>query len=263
MEQATQLRHFHNEIKSILISKYSSNIESKNVKLLDLGVGRGGDLHKWNKCEIQTVVGIDINKEFILDAIKRMINPKFEGRNYKLYYTTPNKMFAQFFKQKEIQYINTFHIVSCMFAFHYFWESLSSLRTIMKQISESLIDNGYFIGVVPQGDVISKLLKGKDVYTTPSMQLQRCYTEVNHIGDKIKFMLSGTLYFGEKMLSEEYLVFKETFVSVALEYNLHVVEYENFEKYYINRYHLSPPTKEASFVNGVFAFIKKSPVTKT
>ena len=131
----------------------------------------------------------------------------------------------------------------------------------MKPISDSLKDNGYFIGVVPQGDVLCKLLKGKDLYTTPSMQLERCYHEVKGIGDKIKFMLSGTLYFGEKMVSEEYLVFKNAFVETALEYNLHLVEYENFDKYYVKRYNMTNTSKEASFVNGVFAFIKRLPVS--
>ena len=258
MEQAKALRNYHNEIKSILLSKYSSYIQAQDIRLLDLGVGRGGDLHKWNKCDIQRVVGIDINKDFIKDAIKRYRTNKYFQRDYKLYYTTPDKVFSEFLNYRKIPNVNSFHIVSCMFAFHYFWETEDKLNKIMKQISEALKDNGYFIGVVPQGEVIQKMLTGKDVYTTQSIELERCYKHVEGIGDKIKFKLSGTLYFGESMISEEYLVFKDRFEKTALKYGLHMIEYENFEKYYVPKYNMNPNTREASFVNGTFAFIKRS-----
>jgi len=55
------MRDFHNWIKSDLIKRFAYKAGS----LLDLAVGRAGDLNKWKKSKIQRVVGIDISKEFI------------------------------------------------------------------------------------------------------------------------------------------------------------------------------------------------------
>ena len=261
MDQAKLLRTFHNDVKMIMISKYSSYVkEASTISLLDIGVGRGGDMHKWNKCNIRNVIGIDVNKVYIHEAIKRLKRISYMNSNkcYKFYYTFPDLMFQSFCAKMQIKCHNNFDLVSCMFAFHYFWKNEHTLRDIIKQISDSLKDGGYFIGVAPQGEAIQSLLGGSKTYTTPNMQIERKYDTVSKIGDAISFMLSGTLYFGENMMSDEYLIFKDVFVSIALEHDLHCVEYTGFKDYYMNNYCMNDTTKEASFVNCAFAFVKKT-----
>ena len=252
MEQAKNLRTFHNDIKLIMISKYTAYLNCANVSLLDVGVGRGGDIHKWNKCNVSYAVGIDINKDYVHEAIKRYKgNNKFLDRNYIFYYTHPDQIFQKFLESRIKTSKKSFNIITCMFAFHYFCENEARMRDILRQVSESLSEGEYFIGVVPQGEKITKLMRDKDEYTSNAMHIEK----VNK--NCINFMLSGTLYFGEKMLSKEYLVNEETFVKIAKEYSLEVVEYTNFEKYYVSKYNMDNATREASFVNGTFAFIKK------
>ena len=63
------LRLFHNWIKRTTIidaaNYIRNNSENKKIKLLDLAVGRGGDMRKWYDAGIYNVVGIDIDDDSI------------------------------------------------------------------------------------------------------------------------------------------------------------------------------------------------------
>lgn len=50
------LRSFNNWIKSVLIGKYVT----REGFALDMGCGKGGDLLKWNKANIKSLVGLGI-----------------------------------------------------------------------------------------------------------------------------------------------------------------------------------------------------------
>ena len=256
MDDTRSMRVFHNDIKLKLLSKYSKL--SNDTQLLDIGVGRGGDMHKWNKCNIQSVVGVDINRSFVIDAINRFRSCRYLwGKNYKFFYTLPNKMFKKFLSEKNVH--TSFDIISCMFAFHYFWSSEEYLRSILSQISESLKPGGYFIGTCPSGEHITNLMNDNKEFQNTALYIKRhCKTKMHKPGIKIDFLLTGTLYFGESALSTEYLVFKETFEKIAKEYKLDLVEYTPFEKYYPDVTNtFSYPSQVASFLNVAFAFQKK------
>lgn len=55
------LKHFHNEIKRKLIACASKQF--KDPCLIDLAVGKGGDLRKWSATEIKFVLGIDLSAD--------------------------------------------------------------------------------------------------------------------------------------------------------------------------------------------------------
>ena len=255
MEQHKRMRQFHNDVKLKVLQENTQEVST----LLDIGTGRGGDMHKWDKCNIQHVVGIDISKAYIQEAIKRFNSSKhLKGRNYKFYYTAPDKMY-----DKYLQFIgHTLHfdIVTCMFAFHYFFENEKTLDTIMNQISNSLTTGGRFIGVAPFGENIVhmfKMTKG-DIIQNNAFYIEKSFKNLNTetLGMKIKFMISGTLYFGERMLSEEYLVFKSVLQDVASQYNMKVIKYTSFHDYYNSFYNLQGDFFKASMLNGVFVLEK-------
>ena len=52
------LREFNNWIKSVLIREF---VSQRNLKVLDLACGKGGDLYKWDKASVAHVTGIGIN----------------------------------------------------------------------------------------------------------------------------------------------------------------------------------------------------------
>uniref|UniRef100_A0A6C0KYU3 mRNA (guanine-N(7))-methyltransferase n=1 Tax=viral metagenome TaxID=1070528 RepID=A0A6C0KYU3_9ZZZZ len=58
-----RLRSFHNLVKEMLI-RYASNKKEKS-SLIDLAVGKAGDLHKWLNNNIHGILGIDISEDNI------------------------------------------------------------------------------------------------------------------------------------------------------------------------------------------------------
>ena len=91
--QTFNLRRFHNELKESLI-KYAAS-KQENTKLLDLAVGKAGDLHKWLKSGVKYVLGIDVAEDNIHNphdgACKRYID-LFTNKKIR----KQNAMFAMF-----------------------------------------------------------------------------------------------------------------------------------------------------------------------
>lgn len=54
------LKNFNNWIKSVLIAKFGrrEGDDSPRIRVLDLGCGKGGDLHKWTRAGTEEYVGI-------------------------------------------------------------------------------------------------------------------------------------------------------------------------------------------------------------
>ena len=55
------MQKFHNDIKRKLIEDYGK----QSTKLIDLGCGKGGDIHKWIDNNIENVIGYDINTDYL------------------------------------------------------------------------------------------------------------------------------------------------------------------------------------------------------
>ena len=64
-ESLEGLRKFHNWIKSQLI--FEAQRKTKGDCLLDIAVGRGGDIMKWNKAKLKYVTGFDIDSKSIYE----------------------------------------------------------------------------------------------------------------------------------------------------------------------------------------------------
>ena len=261
MNSAKPIRDFYNYVKYNLIFNYV-NKQNENIKLLDIGVGKGEDIMKWNNAKIKNVIGIDINKSYITEAIKRFKSQKLFMKNYKFHYCYENNMFHDYFKSKNINFISEFDIVSCMFTFHYFWKDNKSLENILKQISESLKSGGYFLGTCPNGDKIHEYLKNTQIIENDVVMITKNYRyDIKSIGNPIDFMLSGSLYFGECMISNEFLVYKDIFIEKCKKYNLVLIEYKDFEDLYNDNYRLNDKYKFVSFLNTTFVF-QKLPISQ-
>ncbi len=230
----TQLRDYHNKIKFQLLHEFISLIQSqnKNDNILDIGVGRGGDMHKWNKCNVQNVYGIDPSKASIFEAIKRFKQTDYlRARNYKFYFYKKADGFMNIYNQKIQNESQTFNVITCMFAFHYFFMNETTLTTFFKNSKELLNTNGYLLITVPSGNEIKTLLKDNYVYENKSIRIEANFKHTEGLGDPIDFYLRDTLYFGEKIISKEYLVFNETVEKYAALYNFKIVKDVLFHDY--------------------------------
>jgi hypothetical protein len=189
------LRNFHNFLKKKLIS----SVSNRNDILIDYSVGKAGDLHKWNFSKLSFVYGIDISRDNIhnpidgacaryLDAYKNnnklpkvlfsVGNTSASIRNGDAFDNDKDKkiskaIFGDGPKDLKIlgkgvydQYgvaINGFNIGSCQFSIHYFFENKITLHNFLKNISDTIKVNGYFIGTCFDGKTVFESLSKKTI----------------------------------------------------------------------------------------------------
>ena len=185
------LRDFHNKyVKQMLITRVSS----PGNTLVDLAVGKGGDMHKWIQSKLSFVLGIDYANDNIHNRIDgacaRYLNmrKKMKTMPYALFvhgdssenikdntgiFTERGKMvinsvFGIGEKNEEKigkgvfrQYgkgVDGFNICSCQFALHYFFESKNKVHQFLKNVTETTKVGGYFIGTSYDGATLFKEL---------------------------------------------------------------------------------------------------------
>ena len=254
-----QMRDFHNWIKSILITNitdyYYSIKKSQRVSLLDIAVGRGGDLMKWNKAYITDVFGFDLNKDSIYSknpenpgAIERLRNLK----NYKVNVhfevgdvTDPKEIEVSIKKYLTKNNLKTgFDLVSCQFALHYFFSSENALRTMLYFVSKNLKSGGYFFGTSINGDKIRSYFEGykgnKGVFKRNIYKIEKNFPSrlKSPFGNKYTFTIydnkDKTNYFNTIPVSNEFLTDFKILNLIAKQYSLEPVNINFFEKYNTN-----------------------------
>ena len=196
------LRDFHNYVKRRLIENISFFLRKKaNVSepmLIDFAVGKGGDLSKWVFSQIKFVLGIDIHGDNITNpyngACIRYLRHRHKNRNSTLRglfiegnsslnirtegsaFKTANEkelvqsVFGQGKNTNSKKYVfkhgianEGFHISSCQFSLHYFFENTKTLHNFLQNIAECTRLHGYFVGTCFDGEEIFKFLyKHKD-----------------------------------------------------------------------------------------------------
>jgi SAM-dependent methyltransferase len=147
------LRSFHNNIKRQMYNKYTKGINN----LLELAVGKGGDLSKINQNKVKHTVGYDINNDSILEAKRRLKDgfPPYFQNSVQLYTLDLSKNILPEPQEKV-------DIISSMFAFHYFFENRNAFETVMQSILNNIKPGGYFIGAFFDGKSVLEKIHSKD-----------------------------------------------------------------------------------------------------
>lgn len=188
----TGLRKYHNWVKSNLISK----VAKSGYTLIDLAVGKGGDITKWTSAKLKFVFGIDYSQDNIENRIDgacaRYLNALKRGHR------VPKSLFVQgdssvnirnmegIFEEKGKNVVGSifgslvredaigaavndayeigkdgFDICSIQFAIHYMFKSPSKLHGFLRNVSETTKIGGFFIGTTYDGSEIFKMLRNK------------------------------------------------------------------------------------------------------
>lgn len=245
MKYAKNMRVFHNKIKNRLIER-AVRAGTKNPSLLDIGVGRGGDMFKWNLNGVQDVYGYDPNPAYVQEANNRYNDSHLLNRNYVF--------------STKLCDSGPFDIVSCQFAVHYMFESERALTEHLRYVNGMLKPNGYYVGTFMNGDLVRRLVNDNGHFTNQAIRLR-----LSEPGGTVNFAapldvhLAGTLYFGEKSVSSEYLVLPDVLEQKCKEQGLILVEYRPFEKYNDEfRFNLGSDFSACSYLYCSFVFIKKT-----
>jgi len=184
------LRVFNNWIKSCIIQRYSPDEDhtpgsreqgrssGKNLLVLDIGCGKGGDLNKWQAAPqpIELYVGLDpadVSIEQARGRYHEMATGRGRGGRQR---RPPARIFEGRFHVKDcygesiedidiIQQVGFdpspmnrrgFDVVTMMFSMHYSFENETNARNMLRNVAGALGKGGRFIGCIPNSDVLGE-----------------------------------------------------------------------------------------------------------
>lgn len=237
------LRNFNNWTKSVLIGETLQMLQKDNrtgpITVLDLCSGKGGDLLKWKKGNIDKLICVDIAETSVEQCEARYVDMRQRGGRGRGHYR--EKMFeAEFlvadctkarlkdmYKDPNVQ----FDIVSCQFSFHYSFESYPQAMAMIRNAAECLKPGGYFIGTTPNACELVRRLQespdnsfGNDVYRVTLDEKDT--SSIPLFGARYNFHLEGVVD------CPEFLVYFPLLEKLAKEFGLKLVRKARFDDFF-------------------------------
>ena len=250
---AKPMREFHNWIKSLIIYNYCSpqprEVNGKEIKkdVMDISVGRGGDIMKMYHARVNKFVGIDVDYNGIYSSTDGAISryktlskrfPDFTKMKFIIADGTVKYTLDQQIKaivknnqdntrlMKELFESNqTFDVISCQMSLHYMFRNEESVNNLCWNINKFLKKGGLFIATLFDGDKVLELLNNKNNYLSTYQdengnketlfEIVKKFNgdNLNDFGKAIDVKISwiNDNYLTEYMVSKEFLskVFKE------------------------------------------------------
>lgn len=255
------VQRYHNDIKRYLISTFSL----RGGSLIDFATGRGGDLSKWVQAGLRYVKGYDLSPEEIAEARRRLAS--YDTKGTIVEFEATERIGSRRFADPK----GPFDVISCMFALQYFYKSQETLDALLENVSMNLREGGYFVGTVPDGKRILKILDRKDAYENAYMRIVKRFQGEprSPFGNAIEFSLAGTVTEGG---APEYLAFFTPLKELAAKHGLvPVFDYDGppgmFEpadvretfKHFQGVQTNDPDKRKISSIFCAFAFQKRSP----
>lgn len=258
-ETGESLRKFHNWIKQQLI--FESKRLTSGTKLLDVAVGRGGDICKWSKAGFKYVTGFDCDSKSIYEknnfdgAIKRFNTVKSQMNMPRCYFwhmSATDPFILNSLNGKD--YNTIYDVVSCQFSFHYFVENIN---IVLNMISKKLKRNGVFIGTATDGDLIKKNLKNNQDITKSAINLKYISEDMYEFSLNSE-KTSRETYFEYRGVSKEYYLSKNFLIEKCKEFNMYPVRILSFHEWnsIYKGAQLSREEMACSFLNFSFIFQK-------
>ena len=170
VHQNEQMRRFHNRVvKRSLILKFSKPGDS----LLDIGVGKGGDIPKWREARLKFVFGIDKSEDNIKNkydgACRRYLNIKQRHADSSLQCLflvgdcRKNLSDLLVTAAPRVLVPSKFEIISLQFCIHYFFTDSESIWGLLENINDLCKPGGYVIGTCFDGKKLFQLLEAGEI----------------------------------------------------------------------------------------------------
>lgn len=166
-------RKYSNAMKRKMYLQYASVDFGTGKKLLDIGVGRGGDLSKWEEAKIDTVVGVDPNEKNIKELISRYNFPKTGRRWHVQVIAVPTgaentEHVSGVLQRGKI----TLDAVSAFHSLTFFAKSKELLNELAKTVN-LVAEGGIFFGVFFDGQSVEDLLGTDRKVVTDAWSVRR------------------------------------------------------------------------------------------
>ena len=269
------LRDFHN---LYVKSKIIHGVTQRNDSLIDFAVGRAGDLSKWRTSNLGFVLGVDVSKDNIMHktdgACVRYLNDvaKFPNIFDGVFFAGNSALNIRsgeaFTTHKEKKLCNAifgegpkvrddlgpiihrnygiakdgFHVASCQFALHYFFESMKTLQGFVRNVAECTRIGGTFIGTCWDGKRVFKMLErksqgesyciqGQGPDSQKMMEITKMYGETGFPDDELSLGYMVNVY--QESIGQtipEYLVNFEFFARLMENYGFILAEPEDLAR---------------------------------
>lgn len=201
MNMSTMNRLHNQVVKNDFTFRMLKNAGCKS--LMDIACGKGGDLHKWLENNFETVLGIDVVEDNIINPIdgayKRLSESKVTRRHKYVFVPSDSSIpfgtkaqlriindpytidlvrclwGSKLKPPKELQYLqglgkSKFDVVSCQFAIHYFFENDEKIEAVLSNVRNNLKKGGFFVGTCFDGDTVLDLLKLNNGFVKANIQ---------------------------------------------------------------------------------------------
>jgi hypothetical protein len=281
------LRDFHNlYVKRKLIEVVSHYLRDKmhieSIQLIDLAVGKAGDLPKWLNSKIGFVLGIDYSKDNIMNpsngACVRYLNARKRDKYTKLralfvhgnsglnirtdgkaFFTTLEKELVlsafgngQVNSTKKYAFSHGmvrdgFNITSCQFALHYFFENRTALHGFLRNVTECTKTGGYFIGTCFDGQKVYDWLRKKK--EGESIRIEKNGRKMFEITKKYRNEIGEKFEADENSIGKAVYVYQESIDKTFCEY---LVNFEYFCRLMENYGFLPVSTDELRYFGNTF-----------
>lgn len=234
------MRNLNNWIKSRMIGNALDQVRADRggsypVTVLDLGCGKGGDLLKWERGNIEHIVCADIAATSIEHCKERYSRLRREkgGRVFSAQFVAADCTKVELSRMLERPDLKI-DLVSCQFALHYSFESLPQAEQMLANITSNLQPGGYFIGTTTDAyDIIRRLNRDQDPNN------RRFGNEVFSVEFPAETPLDPPPLFGARynfhlqqvVDCPEFLVHFPTFVKLAARYGLRLLKKMRFEDF--------------------------------
>lgn len=153
-------RKLHNTIKQQLITTFAND-----KVVLDLGIGKGGDLWKYMSAKVQRILGIEPNFNFYKELESRVKDNAKLSSFYKNKLVVLPEVGGQDWQAVEkfvvdhLKSRNTIDVIFMMFSLTYFFGTSSVLKNLAKTISLTLKSEGKFVATFMNGYLVRKELE--------------------------------------------------------------------------------------------------------
>ncbi len=240
------MRKYHNKFKKTMLIKYLKSTQN----IVD-GSGRGGDLDKWQQLKLNKVFAIDPNNEN-LNELRRRHNSK----NFVFELDIINDGAENTLKINE--HVKNLRIdgISAFFSLTFFFKDENMLDNLVNTLS--IIKNGYFMGIVLDGDAVKTLMENNEGNYDDKVFSIR-YVNDKDNGTPYGHKIITNIYDNTSMVKDviEYLFFFDIFKKKmeSAGFKLTHNEFLNSGEYYDI---LPSESQVFSSLNRSFVFTKKS-----
>ena len=243
------MRKYHNVEKNVLIQLFC-----KNRSVLDLGAGKGGDLSKYSDAGVTRLVLIDPSQENLQSEdglFARLKDMKVQDRTTVLhaYGQETMRIFTEVMRESRVQ------VVSSFFSMTFLFESITNLREFLATVDSCLVEGGYFIGTMMDGDKSHTAFAGKQQLVYDDVTIVKHYSdEAEHQpGNKLYINIQDSIVKNQNEYLAYFPVLRAELEKLGFQLEL---RYDFNPDTYAEKDKMTPETRDFSKLNIGFVFRK-------